>query len=175
MRRRPPSEPGFTARSREDVARPASGQLVSTQTEREEEREEDVEAKADIVTEVHRLIVPVWITHMQVTLHFLRLCSAPRLLQEGTSQLAHRHPSVELRGIESKRDEVPLPTQHAGRVLGTLPGGGGSEGKEVRMQEWGTWGDWRSQKNKYNVEPFSTKGCPKMCSSNPKGAMLYCF
>lgn len=91
---------------------------------------------------------------MQVTLHFLGLCSAPRLLQKGTSQLAHRHPSVELRDIESKRGEVPLPTQHAGRVLGTLPGGGGSEGKEVRMQEWGTWGEERSQKQKCNLEPF---------------------
>lgn len=44
MRRRPPSEPGFTARSREDAA---SGQLVSTQTQ----REEDVEAWTDMVTE----------------------------------------------------------------------------------------------------------------------------
>lgn len=70
---------------------------------------------------------------MQVTLHFLGLRSAPSLLQENTSQLAHRHPSVELRGIESKRDGVPLPTQHAGRVRGTLPGGGGSERKEVRV------------------------------------------
>lgn len=82
----------------------------------------------------------VWITPMQVTLHFVGLRSAPRLLQEGTSQLAYRHPSVELRGIESNRDGVPLPTQHAGRVPGTLPGGGGSEGKEVRMQEWGAVG-----------------------------------
>lgn len=40
-RRRPPSEPGATARSREDAAaRPASGQLVSTQTEQEEGGEE---------------------------------------------------------------------------------------------------------------------------------------
>lgn len=91
---------------------------------------------------------------MQVTLRFLGLRSAPRLLEKGTSQLAHRHPSVELRDIESERDEVPLPTQHAGRVLGTLPGGGGSEGKEVRTQEWGTWGEGRSQKQKHNVEPF---------------------
>lgn len=69
-------------------------------------------------------MVSVWITHMQVIIHFLGLSSVPRLLQKGTSQLAHRHPSVELRGIESNRDVVPLPTQHAGRVLGTLPGGG---------------------------------------------------
>lgn len=67
---------------------------------------------------------------MQVTLHFVGLRSAAALLQKSTSQLAHRHSSAELRGIESKRDEVPLPTQHAGRVQGTLPGGGGSEGKE---------------------------------------------
>lgn len=69
---------------------------------------------------------------MQVGIHFVGLRST--LLQKGTSQLAHRHSSVELRGIVSKRDAAPLPTQHAGRVQGTLPGGGGSEGKEVRMQ-----------------------------------------
>lgn len=66
---------------------------------------------------------------MQVTLHNLWLCSTPSLLQKGTSQLANRHPSVELRGIESMRDEVPLPTQHADRVLGTLPGGVGVRGR----------------------------------------------
>ena len=93
--------------------------------------------KTDKAKEVHRLIVTVWITHMQVTLHFLWLGSTPGLLQKGTSQLAHRYSSVELRGIESMRDGVPLPTQHAGRVPGTLPEGGGSEGKEVRMQERG--------------------------------------
>lgn len=130
MRRRMPSEPGFTARSREDVARPSSGQLVFIHTDsRRRKSEEDVEETTNTVTQVHGLIVAVWITHMQVTLHFFRLRSAASLLQKGTSQLAHRHPSVELRGIKSKRNEVSLPTQHAGRVLGTLPGGGGSQGR----------------------------------------------
>lgn len=48
-------------------------------------------------------------THMQGTLHFLRLFFTRRLLQKGTFQLAYRHPSVELRDVVS-REEVPLST-----------------------------------------------------------------
>lgn len=62
-----------------------------------------------------------------MTLHFVGLRSAATVLEKGTSQLAHRHPSVELlRGI-TERDNVSLPTLHAGRVLGALPGGGEDE------------------------------------------------
>lgn len=51
------------------------------------------------------------------TLRSVRLGSTVRLLQEGAPQLAHRHPSVELRGA--------VPTQRGGRVLlVTLTGGG---------------------------------------------------
>lgn len=51
MRRRTPSEPGFTARSREDAARPASGQLVSIHTQsRRRKREDDVEVKKNNAT-----------------------------------------------------------------------------------------------------------------------------
>lgn len=95
------------------------------------------------------MIVTGWFTHMQVTLHFLGLRSALCLLQKGTSQLAHRHPSVELRGIKSKRDEVPLPTQQS-RVLGTLPGGGRN-----------VWVRNALRNKKYNAEPLH-QGCQKM-------------
>lgn len=65
-------------------------------------------------------------THVQATVHFLGLRGARRLLQEGTSQLTHGHSGVELRSIESSGDGGgTLPAQHAGRVLETLPGGGG--------------------------------------------------
>lgn len=40
----------------------------------------------------------VWITHLKATLQFLLACSALCLLEEGTPQLAHQHPSVELPG-----------------------------------------------------------------------------
>lgn len=66
---------------------------------------------------------------MPATLRSLWLSSTVRLLQEGAPQLAHRHPSVELRGA--------VPTQQGGRVLVTLPGGGRGKGKGVRMQVCG--------------------------------------
>lgn len=94
-------------------------------------REEDAETKSNIVTEAHRLMV--WITPMQMTLRFLGLHSTLRLLQKGTSQLAHWHACVELRSVESERDFLTL---NAGRVLA---GGGGSEGKEVRVQKCGSF------------------------------------
>lgn len=103
---------------------------------------------------VHRPIVSVWITHMQEIIQFLGLRSAPCLLQKGTSQLAHRHPSVELRGIESKRDGAPLPTQHAGRV--TLPGGG-------------EWGERNALRNKSVITNlFSARAAKNRCSSDRK-------
>lgn len=108
-RRRTPSGPGFTARSREHVVRPVSGQLA-----------EEMRVRLKVITRVNRPNRgPV---HVHV--HFLGQGAARRLLQEGTSQLTHRHPGVELRSIESGG---ALPAQHAGRVLDTLPGGGAED------------------------------------------------
>lgn len=59
---------------------------------------------------------------MQASVHFLGLRGAGRLLQEGASQLPHRHPGVELRGIGSSGGAHPA--QHAGRVLEMRPGVG---------------------------------------------------
>lgn len=124
-------------------------------------------------------IVRIKPTHMQVTLHFFRLRSTPGLLQKGTSQLAHRHPSAELGGIESRRvmgDDRPPPTQHAGRVRATLPGGGGSEGKQVRMQEWGMQGEEHSQRKKAHCYTFSTNIAKSECTAAmAKGVMMCIF
>lgn len=66
---------------------------------------------------------------------------------------------------------MSLPTLHAGRVLGTLPGGGGSEGKEVRMKELGTQGEERSQKQNAILD-LSIKCCLKMCNANDESCTV---
>lgn len=68
--------------------------------------------------------------HVQVGVHFVGQRGARRLLQEGTSQLTHRHSGVELRSIKSNGGGGAVPTQHAGRVQETLPGGGRGPGSE---------------------------------------------
>lgn len=108
MRCRPPSEPGFTARSREEAARPLSGLLSPTTEEQGEHRERRGERDSEKLKAVG--LTPTHIqnnnTHtgrnMQETLHFLRLCSSPSLLQQGTPQLAHRHPRLQLGRVGSR-------------------------------------------------------------------------
>lgn len=62
----------------------------------------------------------VWITHLKATLQFLLACSALCLLEEGTPQLAHQHPSVELWGIGSWMDKEPVLTWDVDRILAIL-------------------------------------------------------
>ena len=123
------------------------------------EREEGAETKGNILRKEHSLDH----THMQMTLHSLGLCSTLRLLQKGASQLAYWHPSVELWGVESKRNMVPLPTRCAGRVLATLPGGGGNEWKQVRMQESRIRAKGNSQKQR-TILKLSIKCCRELCN-----------
>ena len=60
-------------------------------------------------------------THVQVGLRFIELHSTSCLLQEGTSQLAHRHPSVE------------LPAGQAGSVRSVRPAGGERRARESHL------------------------------------------
>lgn len=138
MRRRPPSVPGFTARSREEVA---SGQLVSTQTE----REEDVEAQTDMATEGTQ---------------------ADSVSLDHTHAGDHTVSRAALRSLPAAEGYFSTgpPTPECGAAGHRVQEGRGTPPHSACWQShpawrWGVGGEERSQKQKCDNKPFFGKSC----------------